>query len=280
MNLSVMLFPFHAGFRDGDLMVSKSLQTMRGHGVTGIEPNLPLVNETPQVWADLRSAADDLGMAYSCFDLGANLVGESDADRQAALDTVAGGVEICREVGCEIALVHGSRPAGGMSDEEARTIYADQLAKAAAAAGGSGVTLTIEDYGVSPEFTCRSDHVLEVVRGTDRDDVKITYDNGNFLLADEDPMDAYEAVIEDTVHVHLKDWERALTEAGGRLESAGGVQYNGCHIGEGVAKVGEVTRRLKSDGYEGWISLEVGASPPLEGAIVGADYVRSVWEKA
>jgi len=106
-------------------------------------------------------------------------VGESDADRQAALDWVAQGVEICAGLGCPTALVAGSKPATGMSNEEGRKVLADALAKVAECAQGSGVTMTIEDFGVYPEFTCSSEHVLEVVQAAAHPNLKITFDNGN-----------------------------------------------------------------------------------------------------
>ncbi|MFP3904230.1 MAG: sugar phosphate isomerase/epimerase family protein [Armatimonadota bacterium] len=280
MKLSVMLFPFHAGMKDGDIDVAPSLRQMKDAGVTGIEANLPYADQTPALWRELLHAASDLGLAHACFDIGVNLIGESAADRQEAVDTVVRSVDICRDIGCQTALVHGTRPSQGMTNDEGRKIYSEQLAKAAEGVEGSGVTLTIEDYGVYPEFSCSSRHVLDIVEGTGRDDVKVTFDNGNFMLADEEPMDAYPVLIDRTVHVHLKDWESVDPEAERGLVSPGGTRYVGCEIGEGTARVGEVTQRLRSDGYDGWLSLEVSTSPPLEAAITGAENVTRAWTEA
>ncbi len=277
MKLSVMLFPFHAGMKDGEIDVGTCLQRMKDAGVTGIEANLPYADQTPSLWRELLAGASDLGLAHACFDIGVNLIGESAEDRPKAVDSVLRGVEICRDIGCQTALVHGTRPSEGMADEEGRRIYSEQLAKAADRAEGSGVTLTIEDYGVYPEFACSSLHVLDVVEGTGREDVKVTFDNGNFMLADEEPMAAYPVLIDRSVHVHLKDWEIIDSEAEAGLVSPRGTRYVGCEIGEGAAQVAEVTQRLKADGYEGWLSLEVSTAPPVEAAITGAEHVIGAW---
>ncbi|MFO7947938.1 MAG: hypothetical protein R6V19_14130, partial [Armatimonadota bacterium] len=110
MKLSVMLFPFHRGMKDGEIEVAGSLRRMKDAGVTGIEANLPYADQTPALWQELLAAASDLGLAHSCFDIGVNLIGESASDRPQAVDSVLGGVEICRDIGCQTALVHGTRP--------------------------------------------------------------------------------------------------------------------------------------------------------------------------
>ncbi|MFQ6097004.1 MAG: sugar phosphate isomerase/epimerase family protein, partial [Armatimonadota bacterium] len=219
-------------------------------------------------------------MAYSCVDIGVNLIGEGDADRRNALDVVKRGMDIAAGLDCPNVLLAGSKPAEGMSNEEGRKVLAEALARAAELAEGTGVTVTIEDYGVYPEFTCSAAHVREVLDLSGRDDLKVTFDNGNFLFADERPADCLSVLGDRTVHVHIKDFVRGDPAEPGGLRSPSGIKYVGCDIGEGEAQVAECLAGLKADGYDGWLSLEVGTSPPLRGAIVGARYVQDAWERA
>jgi len=276
MKLSIMLFPFHKQLQDGELQPAELIRRFRDMGITGLEPMMKWVESQPKLWDELRRAADDAGMAYACYDVGVNFVGESESDRRDALDIVARGVEYCAELKCPVALLPGSKPAPGMSGEEGRKIYAEGLAKAAERVEGSGVTLTIEDYGMIPDFACSTAHVLEVVRATGRPDVKVTFDNGNFLLADERPAECFEPLKELTVHVHIKDLALA-PEGGGRLASRSGRRYIGCEIGEGEGEVEQCLSLVKAAGYDGWISLEVGTSPPVRSAEIGAKCVLAAW---
>ncbi|MBI3944940.1 MAG: sugar phosphate isomerase/epimerase [Armatimonadetes bacterium] len=275
--ISIMVSAFHRSLSDGSLAPAKLVNDLRAAGITALEPALSWGENEPRRWAEVRAAAGDAGMVYSCGDAGVNLVGEGDSDRQRALDAVAHYVEAAAALACPAILVVGSRPAPGMSHEEGRRVMAETLARAAARAEGSGVTLTIEDFGVTPAFVCSGAHVREVVEATGRPDVKVTFDNGNFLLADDEPAAAYVLLKERIVHVHIKDFAPA---GGARLRSLAGEAHVGCTVGAGRAQVRECLALLKADGYSGWLSLEVGVAPALAEAVRAAGVVARMWDGA
>ncbi|MBI3920547.1 MAG: sugar phosphate isomerase/epimerase [Armatimonadetes bacterium] len=276
--LSVMLFPFHHELNEGILRVGTLVEELRASGIMGVEPMPMCGQDQPTWWGELHRAASDVGMRISCCDIIGDLVGEDDSERQKAIDAAVWGIEWCREVNCAVALLAGSRPGSGMSNEEGRRIYAESLAMIADRTEGSGVTLTIEDFGVYPDFTCSAAHVLEVVRLSGRPDLKVTYDNGNFLFADEKPTECLQRVKDHFVYVHLKDFALGDPDGEGGLKSLAGNRYIGCPIGEGVAEVAPCLTMLRQEGYDGWVSLEVGVSPPLDEAVRSAAYVNREWD--
>jgi sugar phosphate isomerase/epimerase len=277
MELSVMLFPFHKDLTERTYSALGLIEKLYAVGVSALEPMLSRIDDAPEVFAELRAAAADFDMSYSCLDIGANLIGESEADRAAALDTVSRGVDLCVELDCPVALIPGTRPAPGMSNEEGRAIYSQMLARAAERTADSGVTLTIENFGVTPQFACHSSHVREVVVAAGPE-IKVTWDNGNFLLADEMPVDAFPPLAARTVHVHIKDWAPVPTDADRGILTPAGKRWVGAHIGQGHAQVAESLQLIHDNGYDGWISLEVGFGPPLEAAVIGANFVTGVWD--
>jgi len=273
-----MLFPFHAGLSEGTLAVESLLRDFRAAGISGLEPMLYPEGAEPAWWDTLFRVAKDTGMRQACLDIGVDLVGTGEADRRAALDLVARGVEFCRKIECPIALLAGSCPGPGMSNAEGRKLLAESLARAAERAEGSGVTLTIEDFGVYPAFTCSAAHVAEVLDAAAHPDLRVTFDNGNFLYADEQPVAAYPRLRDRVLHVHIKDFTLASEPVAGALQSLAGRQWVGAPIGRGEAQVSECLSLLRADGYEGWLSLEVGCEPPLEDAVRGAAFLREAWE--
>lgn len=277
MNLSVMLFPFHGLITDGSLQPEALCDAIVGAGIGAIEPMLSNLDLTPDPWQRLLDLCQEAGLKVSCLDIGANLVGNSEEDRQAALANVERGLDLCVQMNCPVALIPGSKPAEGMSNEEGRKIYSQGLARCAEMARARKVIATIEDFGVYPTFACRSDHVREVVTGAGPE-VKVTWDNGNFILADEMPMHAYDTLIDLTVHAHIKDF--ALDETGlAGLKTPSGKAYKGAEIGHGDCQVAECVAAFKRDGYQGWLSLEVGG-PPVEQMVAGAEFVKKAWEEA
>lgn len=274
MKLSCMLFPFHGPIVSGDLAPGRLVDELAKAGVGALEPMMSNLDAEPK-WAELLRLAQEAGMVFSCLDVGVNFIGESEADRVAAQETVKRGLDLCAEMQCPVALLPGTKPATGMSNEEGRKIYAEGLAKAAELAKPMGIITCIEDFGVYPQFACHSSHVLEVVTLAGPDTL-VAWDNGNFILADEMPMDALPPLWERTCHVHIKDFALDPTGQAG-LKTPSGKAYKGIPIGDGDCQVAECVAECKRRGFEGWISLEVGLAPPLEDAIKGAEVVKRAW---
>jgi len=276
LNLSVMLFPFHRAVSEGSLAPAQLAQAIIGAGIGALEPMLSNLDLAPEPWQKVMELCQEAGLQISCLDIGANLIG-SPEELNKAFATVERGLDLCVQWSCPIALIAGTRPVEGLSNEDGRMIYARGLAKCATMALERGIIPTIEDFGVYPEFACRSDHVKEVVTMAGPE-VKVTWDNGNFILADEEPMHAYQVLRDMTVHAHIKDF--ALDESGqASLKTPSGKAYKGAWIGQGDCQVAECVRAFKRDGYEGWLSLEIN-SPQIEEMQSGADFVKKVWEEA
>jgi sugar phosphate isomerase/epimerase len=255
------------------------MDEMKKVGVTALEPMLSWIDTAPERWEELRQAAAVAGMQYSCLDVGANFVGENEEDRRKALDTAVRGVELARSLSCAVVLLPGSRPAANMSNEEGRKIYSEGLAKTADRTRDSGVILTIEDFGVYPRFACSAAHCIEVLDGAKRPELKFTFDNGNFLLADESPAQCFKRTQDRIVHIHIKDFALRPPDSSPGLTTPAGKKYMGCEIGMGKAEVKECLALIKRSTYSGWLSLEVGTRPALDSAIHGARYVTETWKQ-
>jgi sugar phosphate isomerase/epimerase len=279
MKLSVMLFPFHGELVSGQITPQDVVRTLKAGGATGVEAMTSFGDSHPEHWAALMAAIAGEGLRHVCLDVGANFVWTTPVQCQQVLDNIKRGLDFAASVQCPVVLLPGSGPAEGMSNEEGRRRYGEGLGEAAALAAEYGIIATIEDFGVTPKFSCRSDHVLEIIRATGRDDVRLTWDNGNFILADEDPLHAWEAFAPLTAHVHIKDF--ALDPSGqAGLKSPAGKAFVGCEIGAGEARVVDSLRTVKGAGYDGWISLEISIGPALDAAAQGLEFMSRAYDEA
>jgi sugar phosphate isomerase/epimerase len=276
-NLSVMLCAFHGLITDDSLQPKVLVDAIVGAGLRAVEPMLSNLDVAPVPWQEVLDLCQEAGLKVSCLDIGANLVGNSLEERTEALRTVERALDLCVEMNCPLGLIYGSTPAPDMSNEDGRKIYSQGLARCAEMAQSRHVTACIEDYGGSTAFACRSDHVREVVTGAGPE-VRVVWDNGNFILADELPMHAYDVLRDLAVHVHIKDFALDETDQAS-LKSTAGKAYKGTQIGKGDTQVAECVAALKRDDYDGWLSLEVGG-PPVEQMIAGAEFVKRVWAEA
>lgn len=281
MKLSVMLFPFHGPMVDGRLTVEQVVDTFAREGVTGIESMQSRIADAPAVWKRFYETAVGAGLCFPCHDVNVNLVGSgSEQDMANALETARQGVAFCRDaIDCPLAMLPGTAPAPDLDIGESRRLYAAQLATVIERNRDTGVGIAIEDYGVYPLFTAAARHCRDILDAPGCEDLGFVFDNGNFLLADERPMDVLPEFLDRIVHVHIKDF--ALREPDNRpgLTSPLGRQFRGVLLGKGEAQAADILRSLKAAGYSGWVSLEVSGAggDVLEEAVHGLRFMRAAW---
>ncbi len=259
MKLSIMTGACKSAFESGKYTVAEFLDALSAAGVSGIEPPWDWYRDAPQSWQALQKAAKERGFSFPCLDAYADL-GSGDPGKN--LETLQNLREVfifCRdEIACPVVLLYGSKPAPGMSLFEGRRNYASMLVRCAELAAEYGITVCIEDYGGNPEFSSTSAQCLEVMTHAGSSLLRLNFDNGNFLLGDERPLDALENFKSRLIHVHIKDFQRRVPDAKDQsLCSLAGVQYQSCALGEGAGEVAPCIRRLHEIGYQGWLSAEI-----------------------
>lgn len=113
------------------------------------------------------------------------------------------------------------------------------------------VIITAENYGDEKYPVCTIDdvhYILEQVPG-----LRFCFDIGNFYCGNCDDLEAYETFRGNIVNVHMKDWEYAEN---GRYV-LGDKRYTGSSIGSGFQHCGEIIQKLKADGYDGNLVIEL-----------------------
>ncbi len=141
-----------------------------------------------------------------------------------------------------------------VKDEETKRIMRDRIMRgmneALAYAQNTGVMLIGENFGKEIYPVCTIDEMryyMESVPG-----LHINLDPANFFFGHCDELEAYEALKDRIVDIHLKDWK--YTEDG--PYEVDGKRLIGCTIGEGFIQCKELIERLKKDGYQGSIMIE------------------------
>ncbi|GAB2670265.1 sugar phosphate isomerase/epimerase family protein [Paenibacillus thermoaerophilus] len=99
----------------------------------------------------------------------------------------------------------------------------------------------------------RGEWRLEIIRRVNSKALRSTFDTGNFLLVDEDPLRALDMLLPYIGHVHVKDFRETV---GGRYQSLGGKTYEGADLGQGAVPLVEIVKRLERAGYKGELVLE------------------------
>lgn len=259
MKLSVMQCTFHGLLASGKVSVKQLTDEFSANGVKAIEVMQGCILDKPNLWSEMKAAMDDHGMFIDCFDAETNFIGDGSKEyKQKVLDSVKRNAEYAREkLNCNCMLMYNTSPAPGMSYEDARKVYGEQLRLASEYGKEYGVALTIEDYDVTPKFSCSIEHIQEIL-ALAGDGIRFTYDTGNFLYGANTPKEAFAAMADRTSHVHLKDYvlnTDKLPENARR--SLDGKAYKYVTHGTGLAEVGWTVDAFQKKGYDGSFSIEI-----------------------
>ncbi len=100
------------------------------------------------------------------------------------------------------------------------------------------------------------------------------FDIGNFVPRGINPFEAADILMPYIIHLHAKD---LLEIEDGYIKAADGKRYRQVPLGEGSIQVGECVQKIRSLGYDGYVTAEYETPVPVfEGLARSADYIKSL----
>lgn len=231
----------------------------------------------------IREESEKLSLPVIAYTIGANLLGERTLEEEVE--------RVCRKV--DIAHILGAKnlrhdAAWSVPDdiktyagfEQILPTLTDGCRKITDYAAEKGITTMIENHG----FFCQdSDRVERIITGTASPNFGALIDIGNFCCADENSAVAVGKLARYAKHVHAKDFHikngNALNPGKGFFKSRGGNYLRGSIIGHGDIPVFQCLSILKSNGYDGFVSVEFeGMENCLDGISVGFENLKNMIE--
>ncbi len=140
------------------------------------------------------------------------------------------------------------------------------VAEVADYAAEKNINLLVENHGWVMQDSII---VEELINTVNRPNYGALVDIGNFLCADENPIEGVGRLARYVKHVHLKDFHiksgnEFFLPTGGWFGTRGGNRLRGAMLGHGNVPVYQCVKILKNVGYNGAISLEFeGVEPAL-----------------
>lgn len=177
-------------------------------------------------------------------------------------------IEMAHSLGASYCRVLSGQRRPGLSEEEGLSLAEDCISRCLPHAAALGVTLILEnhykdDFWEYPEFAQQMDVFCELVNRIDHPHFGVNYDPSNTFLAGEDPLELLDRIVHRVVSMHASD--RYLTEGtieDLRREERGALGYakrlKHGEIGKGLNDYDAILSKLKSAGFDGWISIEDG----------------------
>ncbi|RAU96166.1 sugar phosphate isomerase/epimerase [Paenibacillus sp. YN15] len=266
MELSLSMWSVHRSVKENGWTVLDFVDFCNKEGIKQVE----LLNvfwknaaiELPAVAAAMKSK----GVRASSYAVSNDFAKEDPAERKAALQEILDALPVAQTLGVNVIRVFSGNLTEHVTYDNALDWIAEGLSAAAEAAGKAGITLCLENHGKLAGSGVQVKAILDRVNSPY---LKSTFDTGNFLLVDEEPLKALDVLIDDVAHVHFKDF---IQQADGRYKSLAGAAFEGVSLGLGDVDLAAIVRRLKERGYQGAYVLE------YEGLGSEAEGIRKSYE--
>jgi len=199
----------------------------------------------------------ETGLPCPIFSVSQNFAKPDPADREAELEKIRFGIEEAPKLGARVVRVFAGDVAEGISFEDARNWIVEGLSAASTEAAAAGLKLALENHG---KLAGRGDQVREIINEVrDRsgvDALGANPDIGNFMLVDQDSVEAIRMVAPLANMAHLKDFKLVPDGTEGVFRSLAGKPYAAQVVGEGDIDLAGCVRALRSGGFDGWASVE------------------------
>lgn len=283
MKIGVSSYSFNNYIKASGCNYLKICDLAKEIGFDGIEfiDLLPEISGTDDITAAkaIKTHCEKIGLEIAAYTVGANFLSKSP---EAEVQRICHCVDVAAELGAPV-LRHDAAwtPAvlgGGYTWRNAVTAMAPYIREVTEYAAGKGIRTCTENHG---HFIQDPERVEELIRTVNHPNYGWLVDMGNFICADCDPLRSVAIAAPYAFHVHAKDF---LLKSGkephpgeGWGLTRGGNYFRGTIVGHGIIPVSQCVNILRSNGYDGWLSLEFeGLEENLTALRLGHAFLRKI----
>lgn len=261
MKIAVSSYSFSQAMRDSRMTIMDVIPKAKEMGYEGVE----IVRGG---WSDeemramapkLKAQSEEYGMPIIAYMVGADFIRNG---LDAEVERLKREAEVAALLGAP-RMRHDSTGGRDANDnpvtvEEALPIVAEGYRRVTEFAAGLGVHTMIENHGYFFQDACRVKKLIETVN---HPNFGWLMDMGNFMCADEKPVESVKIAAPMAVHAHAKDFfhkEKGeyVPNGQGWFGTRSGNALRGTIIGHGAVNVPECLKTLRAAGYDGWLSVE------------------------
>ncbi|NLL71267.1 MAG: sugar phosphate isomerase/epimerase, partial [Epulopiscium sp.] len=178
---------------------------------------------------EAKTLLNKYSLTVSSFSIGNDFVQEKEEDRKKEVETIKEKLKVATQLGAAHMRVFSGNMQEGITFETAKQWIIDGFKEVVPYAQEQGITLVLENHGL---LAGKSTQVKEIINAVGSPYFRANPDTGNFLLADEDPLQAVTSLKDLISFVHFKDLKE-VPEGQGEYTALSGKKYEGTILGEG-----------------------------------------------
>lgn len=284
MKFSVSTYSYCRLIVSGKKTLIECIRLAKDSGFDGIEFvdfDVPEAMSKKEYAKLLKVECEKCGIEPVSYTIGADFLYGSGGDTDKEIARLKEEVEVAAVLGVKLMRHDATR--GYSKEDRGYKSFDDALP--AIIKGCSEVTEYAKQFGIrtmveNHGFFCQeSTRVEKIVNGVANDNFGLLVDIGNFMCADENPVEAVGRVAPYAFHVHAKDFHKKSGNApffcDGFFKTRGGTYLRGAIIGHGDVPVYQCLSVLKENGYDGYVTVEFeGLEDQITGTTYGLNYLK------
>lgn len=255
MKICVSSYSFHKYTTEGKLDQLTLMDKAKELGFEGVEFSYDKASIEANV-PKIVERSRDLDLPVVCYLTGADFVNRDFEKEVARLHEE---VDIAAALGVKL-MRHDTTYSfpKGMTFDDILPIIAEGCRRVTEYAQTKGVRTMVENHGLMVQDSAR---VTALYHAVNHENFSLLTDMGNFMCADEKPVESVKIAAPMAVHAHAKDFfhkEKGeyVPNGQGWFGTRGGNALRGTIIGHGAVNVPECLKTLRAAGYDGWLSVE------------------------
>lgn len=274
MDIAVMAYSFSRSLETGGLDLPGLIRCVRDLGVRRLELMDTLMR--PQEVPAIQQVLAETGVKVVACDAFCNVATPDKGERDRRVTQFRAQLSRAAALGARNVMAIPGLPGEGIDPLAMRQWFGEALRASLPEASRLGLTLMVENLGILANLYGRSEQILGICEVVGPE-LKVTFDAGNFLLAGEDNLAAFDRLAPWIAHVHFKDWKLVTAGTPCAYPGVDGRLYQGVTLGDGIVNLQGVVRRLKELGYGGAISVEYeGPDDPEQAVRRGLAHLRAL----
>ena len=287
MKFSVSTYSYCRLINSGEKTLLDCITLAKETGFDGIEfvefstPEGMTKKEYAKILHDECKKLDIVPVSYT---IGADFLHGSDGDIEKEIARLKSEVEIADILGVKLMRHDATRgydneTRGYKGFDDALPLIIRGCREATEYAQTFGIRTMIENHGY---FCQESTRVEKIVNGVRHDNFGLLVDIGNFMCADENPIESVGRLAPYAFHVHAKDFHKKSGNGpffcDGFFKTRGGTYLRGAIIGHGDVPVYQCLSTLVSNGFDGYVTVEFeGMEDQITGTTYGLNTLRKIF---
>jgi sugar phosphate isomerase/epimerase len=209
----------------------------------------------------------------SSYSIGNDFVLSDKSESEKQVEYVLKGIDTACSIGTNTVRIFSGDVKEGMSFDTSREWILDGMKRVSEYAEKKGITLAVENHGL---LAGKSSQIKFLTGEVKRESLKATTDTGNFLLVNENPLDAVKRLRDVIGFVHFKDFKEVSKDEP-YYKSIDGRTFKGVVLGTGDVPLKQIVDYLYETNYDGYLSIEYeGHEDPVQGTIASIEFVRTI----